>query len=391
MRKDYSKYDAVKFSTDFYFLKWRISGDNVSDRFWKEYLKENPHKRADIESAIRIVDSIRINDYRFSGEELRGEWERIQTSTKKKGARRIKMWTAVTVASCLMFLLGVRYVVGLYTSSASGMISLMTADAENDIRLIFGNNGSMTFDQNTDITYDKYGNIVISNISKNKVITQRRLQEEQQLNKLIVPKGKRSSLVLPDGSKVWVNSGSRIEFPKTFAQDKRVVVVDGEIYIEVTKDAHRPFIVKTSKFDVRVLGTKFNVSAYKDDAQNEVTLTEGAVCITDNLGRKEFMKPNELVEVSADGFEKTTVDVYNHTSWKDGVFYFTNEPLKNILVRLSRYYNFSVDCSEEISDIPISGKLVLFDDAEMALNSISIIVPVKYKKENNKYIFKKNH
>jgi ferric-dicitrate binding protein FerR (iron transport regulator) len=391
MPKNYSKYDAVKFSTDFYFLKWRISGDDESERFWKNYLIENPEKRADIESAIRIVDSIRINDYRFSDMELAREWDRIDASIQRRGTKRKKILIALAVASCLIFLFSLRSLINLYMPGNTEITSLMTADADADIRLVFGNKASMTFDQNTDITYDRDGNIVVSNLNNNKVLTQKQPAQNHQANRLIVPKGKRSSLILPDGSKVWVNSGSSLEFPTTFARNKREIFVDGEIYIEVSKDAHRPFVVKTSRFDIEVLGTKFNVSAYKGESQDQIALVEGSVKVVDRLGRDAFLKPNELLTISSDGFGKKPVDVYNYISWKDGVFNFSNEPLRNILVRLSRYYNFSVDCAEEISNIPISGKLVLFDDSEMALKSISTIIPVKYKKENNRYVFTKKN
>ena len=90
---------------------------------------------------------------------------------------------------------------------------------------------------------------------------------------MIVPKGRRAShLVLEDGSKVWVNSGSTFRFPTTFEKNKREVYVDGEIYIEIAKDAERPFFVKTSEMSVRALGTRFNVMAYHDELAQSVVL-----------------------------------------------------------------------------------------------------------------------
>ncbi len=390
MRKEYTKFNAIKFSTDFYFLQWRIAGDSESAKFWINFINENPEKKVEIDAAIRIIDSIRINDYRFTDDELHSEWMRIQASIPKYSGRRVKMWRCLAIASCFAILLGFHYISNIYNSSKTGATYMLAKAEKNDeIRLVLGDNSSISFNQNTDFTYDKTGNIVVSNMTKEKIISQKKIIAGLQPNKLIVPKGKRSSLILSDGSKIWINSGSTLQFPSKFAPNRREIGVDGEIYIEVSKDANRPFIVKTSRFEVKVLGTKFNVSAYKEDAKNEVALVEGSVKVMDKLGRKTNIKPNELLTVSANNFHKEYVDVYNYISWKDGIFRFVNEPLKNILIRLSRYYNISIDCADDIRDINISGKLVLFDNPEMALNSISIIIPVKYKNDNGKIIFSK--
>lgn len=391
MQKDYTKYNAKEFSTDFYFLEWRIGADESATRFWLDFIDKNPDKEPEINAAIRIVNSIRINDYRFSDEELDAALKQIKSRRTVSFARKKKiLWVSLAIASCMALLFVLRFVPDMATPFQQEKISTLTvADVNRDIKLVLGENGSMSFDQNTKILYDKTGNVTISDLNKNKILLRGKLSESMQLNKLIVPKGKRSSLVLPDGSKVWVNSGSNLRFPGSFAPNKREIWVDGEIYIEVVKDPSRPFVVKTSRFDVEVLGTKFNVSAYREDTKNEVALVEGSVKLTDHSGHEAKIAPNELLTISENGLHKETVDVYNYTSWVDGVFKFANEPLKSILIRISRYYNLSLDCSDDIHDINISGKLVLFDDPETALNNISIIAPIKYKVKDNKFIISK--
>lgn len=390
MNKDYSKYDSIKFSTDNYFLLWRISDNKESAKFWNSFMEKHPEKNSEIQAAIRIINSIHINDYKFTQEESASEWQLIESSVQKPAKRVKKMWIALVVASSIALLIWSHHILNEYLLfDTLKTDTSIKPDKNEDILLVLGNNSSMSFDQNAYITYDNAGNVVISNMTGEKVLRKKNIVNDVLLNKLIVPKGKRSSLVLSDGSKIWINSGSTLEFPSKFEKYKREINVNGEIYIEVVKDRNKPFIVNTSKFKIEVLGTKFNVSAYNEDKKHEVALVDGSVKIITDQGNSVEIKPNELLTISRNSLMREYVDIYNYISWKDGIFKFTSEPLENIMLRLSRYYDISIDCTNEIRDIDISGKLVLFDDPETVLNNISIIVPVKYKKEGGKIIFSK--
>jgi len=390
MNKDYSKYDSIKFSTDNYFLLWRISDNKESAKFWNSFMEKHPEKNSEIQAAIRIINSIHINDYKFTQEESASEWQLIESSVQKPAKRVKKMWIALVVASSIALLIWSHHILNEYLLfDTLKTDTSIKPDKNEDILLVLGNNNSMSFDQNAYITYDNAGNVVISNMTGEKVLRKKNIVNDVLLNKLIVPKGKRSSLVLSDGSKIWINSGSTLEFPSKFEKNKREIDVNGEIYIEVVKDRNKPFIVNTSKFKIEVLGTKFNVSAYNEDKKHEVALVDGSVKIITDQGNSVEIKPNELLTISRNSLMREYVDVYNYISWKDGIFKFTSEPLENIMLRLSRYYDISIDCTNDIRDIDISGKLVLFDDPETVLNNISIIVPVKYKKEGGKIIFSK--
>ena len=92
----------------------------------------------------------------------------------------------------------------------------------------------------------------------------------------------RSSLTFSDGTKIWVNSGSKVIYPVSFEKKKREIYVEGEVYLDVTHDTSWPFVVRTQQVDVKVLGTSFNVSAYKDDSNMQVTLVEGKVEVNTN-------------------------------------------------------------------------------------------------------------
>lgn len=208
----------------------------------------------------------------------------------------------------------------------------------------------------------------------------------EKLNTLKVPYGRRSSLVLADGTKVWVNSGSVVHFPSTFEPDKRVIYVEGEAYLEVAKDTQRPFTVKTPKMDVRVLGTSFNVSAYKDDGEQSVVLREGHVRVDDCRGTKRDILPDEMLVMKDDQMKVTKVDVNDYISWVDGEFIFRSKKMSYIAQRLMRYYGVKIETSPQIDELMCSGKLVLFDDINQVMRTLCEGLPLAYRIEGDTVI-----
>ena len=143
-------------------------------------------------------------------------------------------------------------------------------------------------------------------------------------NEITVPRGGEYKVTLDDGTRIWVNSESYIRFPVVFHGDERRIWVSGEVFLEVTKDAERPFIVNTEKLDIKVLGTQFNVRAYPDEKCIQTTLVEGCVQVDNLRGKVAVLLPSEqLVYDALDGnHEVREVDTELYTSWVDGKFYF---------------------------------------------------------------------
>ena len=202
-----------------------------------------------------------------------------------------------------------------------------------------------------------------------------------QTSKLIVPDGKRSFLVLADGSKVWINSGTELEFPTEFSGKTREIKVDGEIYIDVVRSDKQPFIVHTSNLDVQVFGTRFNVSAYTSDKTSSVVLVNGKVEVKARDNKSIRMNPNEMVEFRDGSINKENVDVSLYTSWVEGVFIFDRTPASELFKKVGRYYNVSFENVE--SDKRITGKLYLSENLQDVLSSISLLTGKEYTIENN--------
>ena len=157
------------------------------------------------------------------------------------------------------------------------------------------------------------------------------------------PRGKDCNLVLADGTRVWLNAESVLEFPERFAGGRRAVSLVGEAYFEVAKDARHPFVVKSPYYTATVLGTSFNARAYSEQ-KAEIALVEGCVRVCGAGARREVtLTPGSLLAFTPGrGFSVRSVDTYPYTQRKCGLFYYDNTPLLDIMLDLGRWYNKTV-------------------------------------------------
>jgi len=249
----------------------------------------------------------------------------------------------------------------------------------DDIQLISGKN-VLKLSQNVQIALDEEGKVSLVNDAKKSEIVLSR----EEMNRLIVPDGKRSTLELSDGTKVWMNSGSELEFPSEFKDNTRDITLKGEIYLEVAKAENKPFYVHTSEFSVLVHGTRFNVSAYPDNAERTVVLVEGEVEVITAGQGKEKLAPDEMLTIDSDGVKKQKVDVTGFICWKDGVLLFNKTPISEVLRKIGRYYNVSFDdhSDEPLSSRTCTGKLYLSEDLDEVLMSVAILSKTTYFKRD---------
>ena len=161
---------------------------------------------------------------------------------------------------------------------------------------------------------------------------------------LRIPRGGEYTLVLEDGSRVWLNSASELRYPVRFTGKNRQVTLEGEAYFEVAKDAARPFIVKTSHYNIEVLGTRFNVADYDNDMSVHTTLVEGKVAVSGPGVRQRILQPNEqfVLDKNTGKQEIKTVDVSYIVAWKDAGFRFRDVRLEDIMHAIERWYDVTV-------------------------------------------------
>ena len=218
------------------------------------------------------------------------------------------------------------------------------------------------------------------------------LQEENiaGYNELITPTGGEYNLILPDGSKVKLNSQSNLKFPAAFGKDKREVELDGEAYFEVAKSPDVPFIVKTNSMRTVVYGTSFNISAYADDNYIQTTLITGSVGIELHQGQevREFkLVPGQQASLDKTLNSITTKEVNTdiYTAWTKGLFVFENEPLEQILQKLSRWYDFEVEFeNDSLKKEPFTGDLKRYESMNKILEMIAVASDIGFKTEGKK-------
>jgi hypothetical protein len=371
------------------FIRWRLLGDDKPTCLEEFYIAENEEARVELEKAVNEFSKIRLNKEFLSETDVNRLWQKIQESADSKRNRKYLYlrWIRYAVAACFVLVIGF----SAYLMTSNPKDRPVTADniiigenlEEQDIKLIT-NSETTSFSSNINVDVDKDGSVTVKDAagSEEKQIT----TEKETMNKIIVPYGKRSKLELSDGTKVWVNSGSVLEFPGKFIGKTRIVKLSGEIFLEVAKDK-KPFIVHTADMDIIVYGTTFNVSSYADGNISSVVLVEGKVGVKTILsGEETMMKPSEMLSFQDNRLYKETVDTRKYTSWKDGYLLLNQTPVTDVLKQLEQYYNLSFDIRDNVNlhSITCTGKIYLSSNLDDIMKTISLLSSTKYRWENNK-------
>ncbi len=202
---------------------------------------------------------------------------------------------------------------------------------------------------------------------------------ENGLNILSTPRGGMYQLILPDGTKVWLNSASSITYPTAFNGKQRNVSITGEAYFEVAKDKERPFHVAVNDMNIEVLGTHFNINSYADETDVKTTLLEGSIKLTTG-NYNTLLKPGEQAQLGKNGRVNIlhSEDMEQVMAWKTGYFNFKNAELPMVMRQLERWYDIDVHYEGEISQRRFQGELPRSMTLQEVLNVLRE-VKIKYK------------
>ncbi|MDR1747279.1 MAG: FecR domain-containing protein [Tannerella sp.] len=373
------------------FIFWRLTGDSDLETYWNRFIRENPALRPDFDRAIRLFADLRLNKSGLTDAETESLFQRIKASVAhRKRGHTLRLFVRYAAAACVALAVG--FFVWRSIDSTRGSKDDLLANrlivGENlqaeDIRLI--TDGSMAvFGKDVIVQVDESGTTTVREAGSERATVLE--TEAAKMNTLIVPYGKRSQLVLSDGTRVWLNSGSVLEFPAAFTGKSRIVNLVGEMYIEVAHDAAKPFLVQTDGFRVQVRGTKFNVSAYRDADVHSVVLVEGEVSVK-NASHTETLKPNDMLTCGQNGWDKKVVDVSEYLSWKNGYIMLDHTPMNEVLRRLERYYNLSFNIGDDVSlaSKTCNGKIYLSDNLDEVMEIFAFLSGTKYSR-NGKTIY----
>ena len=384
---DYSEYKFEDFLEDDFFVASMQTADENSCEFWMNLKKTGKINWTEFCEAKRFIESFtEYNKSAVGDAEKAALWQRIVVANQSD--QKKNRWKLMRIGSCAA-------AVALIVAAAFMLRSAFRADDAQDIMSFARENAVnsdggeirvMLSDKKT-IMIDETDVDIVYGSSEIKIAqTEVSKKESTPYNQLIVPKGKRSTLTLSDGTKLVVNAGTRVVYPVDFTGDRREIFIDGEIFADVAYAAGKPFVVKTADTDVRVLGTKFNVMAYEVDGSKQIVLVEGSVeVLRGGTSGGIVLKPSEMY-CCADGkgrVSKTEVNL--HVSWVDGMYIFESRRLDEVLVRLSRYYGVDIACAAEVAGLKCSGKMDLKDNIDDILTGLSFAFPIAVERESGKY------
>jgi transmembrane sensor len=211
--------------------------------------------------------------------------------------------------------------------------------------------------------------------------------EANALNTITIPRGGQYTIMLPDGTKVWLNSESSLTFPVAFKGDSRTVSLKGEAYFEVAKNKQMPFIVHTDKADTRVLGTHFNITAYQEDGTMKTTLLEGSVRLSNGASSALLTPGEQGISDAVDGpIRQKKVNVNQVVAWKAGYFIFRDDNIHDIMKQISRWYDVEVVFEGKITNMEFGGTYAKSKDIIELLKGLEYTGLVHFKIEGRRII-----
>lgn len=303
--------------------------------------------------------------------------------SKSHKAKRYKLYFKIAVAAILII-------------TAIPVLYLMTEDKTYNSSLIGCGKTILKTSDGCVVSLDTLSHtqllndLSIQNMQDILVIENKNTSKRSKNNKtniIEVPHKGMHKIILPDGTRVSLNSVSTLEFSNDFYLNNRVVTLNGEAYFDVAKLEGKPFIVKTKELTIRVLGTKFNVSDYNDDLNAYATLLEGKIELLGKGSEQEILPGEQIV------FDKKTkktnvkdVDITPVIAWSDKVFYFDQTPLEDIMNRLSRWYDLDVEYrvnDPRIKQMAYSGKVKMYAHPEDILRKFEKTGNLKFELKNN--------
>lgn len=342
------KYHFEDFILDDTFKKYILRTDDESVKIWEDWIRRHPESEPEIKRASEVLLTLinhKKQDSSDSKAALKLLLKNIENQPGSKSARKLYLFFA-RVAAVLLAVAGSFWL-------GYSLFSKFQTDA---IR--------------------------------------------ESFNEIIVPVGEKSQIVLPDGTHVWINSGSRFKYPVNFGIVSREVALEGEAYFDVTQRGNE-FIVNTHDAEIKVLGTAFNVKSYPEDLRTQTTVVRGLVkVISKEKGIKPVLVRPDQMAVIRKSPDKNISPINNRkvaiienvnstvvTSWKDQLLVFADETFEDLAIKMERWFNMKIRIDDNsLKKERYTGKFVNNETIYQVLEAIAVTTPIKYGIENDEII-----
>jgi transmembrane sensor len=272
-----------KYLEDKRFIQWVFSSGTELEEWWKTFETENPSEKQNIQTARRILQKLQTRNNELSEDDKIILFTRIMKQVEERQQKGRLSGLYITfmkyaAVAILFFAIGALFFYRKDNFNREFFTQDISEPVHSDARIIRpGGEDILLHEKNSKIEYKADGQVVVNDQVQEPSSTVRK--GNPVMNQLVIPYGKTSELILPDGSRVWLNAGSRLIYPEFFADKNREVLLIGEAFFDVEHNEKQPFIVQTSDLRIKVLGTRFNVSAYPSDHVIETVLTHGRVSL----------------------------------------------------------------------------------------------------------------
>jgi transmembrane sensor len=367
---------------------------------YEKYLSGNctPEEIAQIEL---YKDSFELRDLRWSTEmgnkeDIRGDILRKLNNEIARPQKSIKRYW-IAAAAAVIFAIGLIWMTnqkkqyptaGLTGNSIT--IKGSVVPGTNKATLTLSDGSSIDLTDSKKGLLSKQGSVAVGKSGEGEIVYNAKNVEAKSTtilyNMISTPRGGQYQVVLSDGTKVWLNAASSIKFPTVFTGHERNVELRGEAYFEVAKNKDMPFKVAVGNMSVEVLGTHFNVEAYKDEELIKTTLLEGSVkLLTGN--REAYLKPGQQGALNhQQTFNIRSVNTEEAIAWKNGYFIFNNENIQSIMKKIARWYDVEVIYNGKVDERDFGGTVSRFDSVTDVLKSLELTGTVHFKMEGRRII-----
>lgn len=365
-----------------------IQGEITPEELEKldQWLELSPENRALLAS---LMDEKKFEQEKnkYSKEYLAQRFELVAKKKKNLRYRRVlRRWSVA--AACLVCIISGYWFYTMHSTQSENMLAVTDDEAtfSHNAYLLLSSGEKLFLNENLlDTLNAKYSShkIIMDHGEVRVEQAEGDSVSETLYHTLEVPLRSEYNLLLPDGSRVFLNAGSRLSFPSQFSENQRVVKLSGEAYFEVARNEQKPFVVCTDAVRVKVLGTEFAIRNYVGKPIL-TTLVKGKVEVEDSTGWRAILNPGEQVFTDNGSSEVRTVETIYYTSWKDGYFMFSNMQLKDIMDELSQWYGYSCFFqNQDVAELRISARLKKYDRIDNLLELLERTHEIQIEKTGN--------
>ena len=334
------------------------------------------------DSGLKMEEVNERLDY-YRSIDKNAEWAAVLNKLKEKESKKVagKNWWAIAASILLIAAVG-------------GLLFQYGMESKPAAEILPGKNMAvLTLSDGTKVMLDEHSSKTIADgktsldVHGNSLDYSTSTTTEVNIHKLEVPRGGTYHIQLADGTKVWLNAESELEFPSAFTGKERNVTVKGEAYFEVAKDPSHPFKVKVNSTEVEALGTAFNINTHLQGQNVKTILTEGRIKVTENKQHKIINAGYETISGQGD-IQVKVANLDEALSWKDGYFYFTSKSLTDILAEVSRWYKVDIDLQVKPTSDHYHGGIRRSESITVVCKALSDLTGHQFIIEKNKLIVK---